>query len=86
MELSVHGILEIVFSALVGYLMWDLKRLRSKVDASMSKEEVRQMIEDLLKPIDQSNAEVKQDLKEIERSISNLTIMIVKWQANDNRN
>lgn len=70
-------VLKSIFALLGGYFFYRLRNIEAKADSSLSREQVKEMIIDSLKPYDVLNGEYKEDLKRIENKLDMLLTKIV---------
>lgn len=70
MELDL--VIKAVFAFLSGYFFWRLKKMESKVETSVNRKEVREMIEDQIKPYAVMQVKLEDRLERIEDKLDKL--------------
>lgn len=61
-----------------GYFMWRIKRLNDKVDASVTREDVKEMIEDKLEPVAVEIRHLREDTKAHNKKLDHLIELMIQ--------
>lgn len=71
-EMELEAAFKVVFTAVIGYLMWKFKRLEAKVEASVDEPKVRQIIDDKLEVLKAGHVDLKEDLTIVRGDVKGL--------------
>jgi hypothetical protein len=61
-----------IIGALVAYTMYKIKGMETKVNEAMTRDEVKELVEDKIKPLEVLQKELKEDTKEINQKLERL--------------
>ena len=70
--ISTELITRVIFGALIGYIMYRIRSTETKAENSMSRKDVRELIDDKLKPMEVMQRELKEDSKAMNQKLDKL--------------